>query len=399
MIDKILIALFIVSPKIGFLDISLLAMMVHFGLALSSGMNWRGLNLNLDRRLIVAFLFIFLLFILSLFSFFLNGAYVFDEQFLFKPIRLLLILLIYALIINQRELNFESILTSIMLASLINAAVIYIQYYGSFIGISSTFLQNPNFSEAVITPYRKAGMMSGFPVAGLLSFCGSMICFHFYLKFNKLKYLTLYVIIGLTCFITARTALMLFFVGTTFYIFILVFKKRKVGAFALFVAIFVVALGYVSNSDNEVIVKTKEKMFANIINYVNTGDANDYSTNDLLRNHYVFPSDFETFMFGNSIPSDQNIVNTDVSFFRITWNNGFLSMLVYVFAYFYIWIASYKNVRQDYLSRIITSVIFTGIFVSNFKGFYFFSRVIGDITILLFLVGVCKNNIKNRVLK
>ncbi|WP_312946084.1 hypothetical protein [Superficieibacter sp.] len=396
MIDKILISLFIVSPKIGLFDLSILAMLVHVGLALSSALGSYRPNTALDKRIVVASFFMFLLFFLAILSFFINGAYDFDEQFLFKPIRIILILMIYYFIFNQRKLTTDNILKAIVLAALINAVVIYIQYYGSFIGVSSTFLQNPNFSESVITPYRKAGMMSGFPVAGLLSFCGAMICFHFYLKSNSYKYLALYLFIGLTCFVTARTAMMLFFLGTMAYILILVFKKGKIGSFALFTTLFLVALIYISNSTNDVIAKTRDKMFANVINYVTTGDANDYSTNDLLTNHYVFPTDFKTFIFGNSIPSEKNIVNTDVSFFRITWNNGFIAMLIYVFSYLFIWRSTVKSLRGEYLNKLIVSIIFMGVFVSNFKGFYFFSRVIGDITMLLFIISVSVTHVNSR---
>jgi len=385
MIESVLLAFFIILPKIGMLDFSLIALAVLLGVSFFVENESTYEHRYLNEIFVIMFGLMVVIFGLSVTSLVINGGDNYDEQFLFKPFRMILLLFSLYYIFNKRNINISTVLNAIIFAALLNALVIYIQYVGSFIGGAGDFLQNPNFNESVLTPYRKAGLMSGFPVAGILSFCGSMISLHFFVNERKRWHLLLYVVIGLTCFLTARTALLLFILGTFFYLLQISFKKGRFDILVLFTIVLSISFTYAFSSDNDVIIKTRDKMFANVINYISSGDANDYSTNDLLTNHYVFPSDFSTFMIGNSIPPENNIVNTDVSFFRITWNNGFFSMLLYVFSYLFMWFISVSSREKSDNNKFIIFLLFAGVFISNFKGFYFFSRVIGDLIFIIFI--------------
>lgn len=350
----------------------------------------------LSNKIIIMFILIVLIYAVSVISFYMNGGGYYDEQFLFKPFRIILLLFLFYYIFSKRNLSLATILKAILLAALLNASVVYLQYMDSFLGGTGNILQNPNFNESVITPYRKAGLMSGFPVAGILSFCGSMIAFHFFFRTRKNIYFILYLIIGVTCFLTARTAMFLFMSGTLSYLLALFFKKGRVDILLAFIFLVSTVFSYVFSSENDVIIKTREKMFANIINYVENGNANDYSTNDLFTNHYVMPTSPSTLLIGNSVPPEFNVVNTDVSFFRITWNNGIFSMLLYLISYFFMWLvvinSSSMHLKEN---KLITFSLFFGIFISNFKGYYFFSRVLGDLIFIIFISCVANEKKRN----
>lgn len=395
MFDILLLALFLILPKIGMFDLSLIILSTHLGMAFITYNSKYDRALSLSNKIIIMFVLIVLIYAFSVFSFYMNGGDYYDEQFLFKPFRVILLLFILCYIFQKRNLSFDHILKAIVAAALLNAFVVYLQYIDSFLGGAGDILQNPSFKESAMTPYRKAGLMSGFPVAGILSFCGSMIAFHFFSQNKSKKYLLLYIIIGITCFLTARTALFLFLLGTTSFLLALCFKKGRVDILLAFLLITCSALSYLFSSENDVIIKTRTKMFANVIHYVEDGNANDHSTNDLFTNHYVMPTEFSTLLIGNSVPPQLNIVNSDVSFFRITWNNGIFSTLLYVLSYLFMWLVVFNSsAMQVKESKLIMFILFTGIFISNFKGLYFFSRVLGDLIFMIFIS--CVVNEKKR---
>jgi len=385
MLDAILLALFILLPKVGMFDFSLMVLALHLIVAFISE---RKINSNVNSingSVAALFVMIVLIYWLSFTSFIVNGGDHYDAQFLFKPFRILLVLCTLYYIFNKRYISLPMSLNAIVIAALLNALVIYFQYFDSFSGGSGDFLQNPNFNESVITPYRKSGLMSGFPVAGILSFCGAMVSLHFFINNRSKCHFILYMIIGITCFITARTALFLFLSSTLTYLTVMCLKNGKIYVLFLFVIVFFGAFTFIFNSDNNVIIKSREKMFANVINYSNNGNINDYSTDDLLTNHYTLPNDFPTLIIGNSISPEENIVNTDVSFFRITWHNGLFSMLLYVGCFLFMWYFSITSSIPNKRTKLIIFMIFMGVFISNFKGFYFFSRVIGDLIFIIFI--------------
>ncbi|MDQ0431041.1 hypothetical protein ABIC12_002980 [Pantoea agglomerans] len=383
MVDIFLLAFFLILPKFGILDLSLLILFLHFSVAFFTSHEKNKVVIN--NKIVILFTLTVLLYSLSVFSFFINGGDYYDEQFLFKPLRIIILLFLLSYIVNKRGIPLCSILKAILVASFINSIVIYLQYIDHFLGGSGNILINPNFNESVMTPYRKSGLMSGFPVAGILSFCGSMIAFHFFYKGNGKLYLLLYFIIGLTCFLTSRTAMFLFILGTIAYFLTLCFKNGRVDILLAFICIVTPLFSYVLNSENDVISKTRAKMFANVINYYESGDANDYSTNDLFSNHYVMPTSSAVLLIGNSVPPESNVVNTDVSFFRITWNNGLLSTFIYVTSFLFMWLVVIKSSCAEFKEKLVAFVLFLGVFISNFKGFYFFSRVIGDLIFLIFI--------------
>lgn len=394
MIDALLLAFFIISPKIGMYDLSLIALAIHTAIAFFSDSQIDNSVEYIDGRIIIMYVMVVIIAALSVTSFLYNGGDNYDEQFLFKPFRILLLLFTLYYIFIKRKISLFNVFSAIIIAALLNAIVIYSQYIDSFLGGAGDFLQNPNFNKSAFTPYRKAGLMSGFPVAGILSFCGSVIAFHLFTKNKGRWYLLLYAIIGATCFLTARTALFLFIISSSIYLLMMFLRKGRVDLLILFAMVLSTLFVYTFNSENDVIIKTREKMFANVIHYAATGNANDYSTNDLFTNHYVLPSGISTFLIGNSIPPENNIVNTDVSFFRITWNSGFFSMLLYVCCYLFMWFVVFLSSHLGNENKMVLFLLFAGVFISNFKGSYFFSRVVGDLIFIIFIACIVNKSNK-----
>tara|TARA_B100000929_G_scaffold288874_1_gene278254 strand:+ start:662 stop:1570 length:909 start_codon:yes stop_codon:yes gene_type:complete len=284
----------------------------------------------------------------------------------------------------------NALLLSIVIASFVNALVVILQYTLHYHFGIEKFLLNPDFSEAVITPYRKPGLMSGYPVAGLLSVLG-IISLGAIDKHNKYMLVfkhIVFVVLLISLTITSRTALLIGIV----VILALVLKSRSFSLFfkkfiaLVFVASLSVPLVMSKYENSDVIKKTVDKSFVIFINMYKGNEVLDYSSKDLINNHYTLPNDNSVFVIGNSVSPKQNIVNSDVFFIRFLWGNGFLSPFLYCSLVFLLYISiATKVVEYKYSNKefYLTLMLFTMV-AASFKGSYFFSRVIGDVVIVYY---------------
>jgi hypothetical protein len=144
---------------------------------------------------------------------------------------------------------------------------------------------------------------------------------------------------------------------------------------------------------------TIDKMFANIINYMETGSFHDYSTAHLVSSdHLYFPDTAKTFLIGNSLGKESGFQPSDIGYVRITMGIGVFGIILYLIAYLVMYSLSIKRAnRLNYpTSKILLSLIYIAFFIMSLKSDYMFSRVIGDsITILSFayLFSVEENNL------
>ncbi len=393
MLIYFLLVSYLIMPKLGSVDLSVLALFVCFSFVFLKNIKVQSTPMKcIAKNHIYLYIFMLSLLLLSLISFIANSGGDIDFQFTLKPIRVVIVSLMLIYIAKSEKLNVKDVAVIIMLAASINSIVVVAQYVVQILFGISEFLLNPNFSENVITPYRKPGLMSGYPTAGILSILGILSTVYLYRisKVNKFIFIVALLLNSVTCFMTARTAVYLFIVFCLPYFMVSVLKRR--GVFIILVTALSLAtiVTYVASSDDKVLSGTVEKMFANIINYTQKGTFNDYSTEDLLENHYEFPDDDFTFFFGNSKSSYDSETNSDVSIFKIAWNSGVFSSIIYVFSYVFIWFSS-LSMTKDNRGKVYINIFFCVFFIANAKGFYFFSRVIGDSSMLLWCVATCRN--------
>ena len=385
---------FIIFPSYLGVDLSFLSLL--FGTIVSVVGRKTKHTFFVSKDVGIFWTFIFLIWLLTILFYFINGAVGISTQFMFKPPRLILISVCITIIFSLSDLKYSNVISIILLSALINAVVVYLQYILHFLGISDSFLLNPNVGANISTPFRKAGLMAGFPIAGLLSVLGALCALYMYSGFRKRRYIFLAIFIALTCFLTARTALYLCIVFFGFYFSYVIMKKRDaLIGFISILSIFSLII-FISTSDNRIIRGTVDKMFANIINYTETGSALDYSTRDLLQNHYTFPTSEYVFTFGTSLDNRSSDVNSDVSVFRITWYSGFITAILYISAFVFVILSSVLRANSSREILFISCFMLT-LVIANFKGSYLFSRVLGDSMLLLWLAKLILSSDRNKI--
>lgn len=381
---------FIVLPNVGGLDFSIFSLFSAFVLAVSSTPT---VYINRNLMIFIGLLAICWLFLIA--QFFILGGREFDPQFMFKPPRIILIVLFLLAISSAWQMNMTDALRVIVVASLINAIVVYLQYFLHFSGITDSFLLNPNTGQNALTPYRKPGLMAGYPISGMLSLIGALSSAYMYYRSGRWFWKAGFILCGFPCFITSRTSLYLFAtVGFLYFVWVL-FRSRDYMTLIFVGAVILVSSIWIVNTDNPIIQGTKNKMLANVYNYLETGSFHDYSTSDLFENHYILPSDELTLLRGTALPNNMAIVNSDVSFFRMTWYGGlgFSFYMIFLFTYVLISIVL-RSVGAGMLLWSISLVLI--MLVANAKGSYVFSRVLGDLILMvwIFLYGGAKNYVK-----
>ncbi|HHG3074734.1 TPA: hypothetical protein ACPVWR_004647, partial [Vibrio parahaemolyticus] len=128
-------------------------------------------------------------------------------------------------------------------------------------------------------------------------------------------------------------------------------------------------------------------------NYINTGNALDYSSRDLVENHYRLPVAFWDLLFGNSLPPRESPVNTDVSYIRIWWSNGLIGLTLYM-SHFILLTFIGLCYAKDKSTKTYFLLMITSVFIASFKGPFLFSRLSYDILIMLGITILVKKTLK-----
>ena len=148
--------------KIGYVDYSILIP----GIILLSQVLYKlRIKKSLPKSLLNLILFLLFIAFISMFSMLINDKTLVAEYTL-KPFRVILLMLISWLYININKLTFLDILKNISYLSFIHAIVIFLQYALDVTGINSSFFYNPIIE--VSSPYRKVGLSTGYPSAGVI---------------------------------------------------------------------------------------------------------------------------------------------------------------------------------------------------------------------------------------
>ncbi|MBT5491587.1 hypothetical protein HOK00_04705 [bacterium] len=396
MLDFIFFFFLIFGYKIGVIDFSILIS----GSILLSLVIIKKVNLIRIPKIISIFMAIFsLIIIVACVSFLINNGD-FIPEFVLKPVRVIILMFIIYFYIKIRKLSFINILKILLFVILVHSIVIYLQYILYYLGIDKTFLYHPSLTWT--SPFRKVGLTTGFPVAGLIVVFGSMLSlFLYYLSRNRI-YIFIFFIMSLSIFITARSAMFIYILLIPTYMFILSYSYRRYSLivwYLLFILSSVLIVYFYLIETIPMMQGTIDKMFANIINYMETGSFHDYSTAHLVSSdHLYFPDTAKTFLIGNSLGKESGFQPSDIGYVRITMGIGVFGIILYLIAYLVMYSLSIKRAnRLNYpTSKILLSLIYIAFFIMSLKSDYMFSRVIGDsITILSFayLFSVEENNL------
>ena len=96
----------------------------------------------------------------------------FTPVHLLKPYRIIVMFFLLLQIFGHYKVSFNQIRQIILYSALINSVFIYLQYLSPLFGYEELSNFGSTFDMARSTPYRKSGLLSGFPTAGILSLFG-----------------------------------------------------------------------------------------------------------------------------------------------------------------------------------------------------------------------------------
>lgn len=340
-------------------------------------------TLRIDQRALPLIILMAIAFMLGLLTTIINlNNYIITDTLL-KPVRVIIIVVLLSCC-KQFFFAPKKTLSVVVLAGVVNSIVIILQYLFHFFGITDNFLMHPEAGENLLNAYRKPGLMVGYPVSGMLGFIsiGTFLLLDNMIKIKSIWKIVIYLLLLVSVALTARTALYLTLILISPFIIMSVTKTRND---LVVLIITLTVLVYFSRDfvTGVYFENTLRKMFANVINYYETGNAHDYST-EILVKMFVFPTDAFTLLLGNGLNHRENVVNSDVFFARVTWSNGVFYVGAFMTAFLFLFSSSYSRV-QSVKSKLVILMVFVGILLSNMKGSYMFSRVLFDALLIVWM--------------
>ena len=383
----------ILLPKIGIIDLTVLPLLLY-----SMYLILKKKRLIFPKFLLGVLFIWLLIFILALVTYLYHGTV--STEVIFKPLRqiILILLLTYAFLYSKYSI--DDIFKFILVASIINSIVVVVQYILHVTGISGDFLMIGGFVEEINVVFRKPGLFSGYPPAGMLAVIGMVISFYFL----KYKYSTIYLLTLLislaALMLTSRMALMIGFL----FLFVLIpstILKGKKQFFSLMSIPLIVGLSLFYLIHYEILHHdTIGVMFEIIINLMNDEGLKSHSGEALIDSYLEnSPQYISTILIGNGLNTKSDIGLTIDSGIQITlFNAGLIALFLYhlIFILLYIQTVYLTKLYKKYL--LFVSLLFALILISNLKGGFLFGRITGD-ALLAIIIGMTILNYKSIYLK
>jgi hypothetical protein len=390
----LVLALAILAPKIGVIDAPVMVLFFTNFFLKSNG-NFKD---GLSRKYYIIIIIWLLLLVWSLSLFFINGS--FNDVLILKPLRQIIMLTLVYSIFRRTNLEFTDICKIVITAALINTLVIYLQLYGqNVLGIQG-FLMPNSFDMELDVSFRKPGLFSGYPHAGLLSLM-AIICLLNFTKTMK----TIYFVLIQTCLITSliltsRTALLLSLLP--FFVFFMRSFKSK-GTLAKFWTFLVIGVWIIVSILSILPEDTTNVAFEVFKNYSETGSFKT-SSQEGLNNSYVLPKHLTTYLFGNGLHNRTDLdTNVDDGYQSLVYGGGLLYLFTTLIL-FYIYSATTLRTLKNNLQRRTIYMIYFVVFIANYKADCMFSRVISDVLVLFLALSLnyktednLDNSLKNKL--
>lgn len=380
--DFLFIFTIIFGYKIGILDFSVIFpfVILFFTILL------KNIRIKSVPKIIFNFFFIFsVILIISIFSYLINVGD-FDLEYILKPMRSFILIYIIYLYLTIRKINMIYLSKLIVFSILVHSVVIYLQYILYYYDIDRTFLYHPKFTEA--SPLRKVGLATGFPTAGIMLVSSCLISFYLSFYYKSKLYFLLSLIMGLSIFLTARSAMYLYIILVPLYLIYLSSIHKNYTPIKWYLSFIFITITIISFYLLPVLQGTIDKMFVNYINYTQTGSFHDNSTKHLVSgDHLFYPKSAKTFIIGNSLSKLSGYQPSDISYVRLLMSKGIISLILYLVAYIYLFYNSFIHAKlfNDKSLTVLLYFLYIGFFAMTFKGPYLFSRLIGDIILIISL--------------
>ena len=319
--------------------------------------------------------------VIGILSFFVNNGD-FLPEYILKPIRNIILIIILTYFIQLRKISLHDVLALVVFIITLHSIVIYLQYILYVTDISKDFLYHPSLTWS--SPIRKVGLSTGFPSAGLIIIFSVLISFYlYYIKHSKL-FFVLALVQSPALFVTSRAAMYIYIAVVPLYLLYLSYKKGSILPFLGYAVFFLAGVIVVYLYLMETVQGSVDKMFVNAVNYYNTGSFHDYSTRHLISDdHLYFPESVKTFLIGNSLGKESGFQQSDISYVRITIGTGVFSLIFYLVAYVMLLHNSMSAVKHNYSLKLLLVALFLSFFLMSFKGHYVFSRIVGDIILIV----------------
>ena len=363
---SIFIALFLLSPKIGFFDITIIVLLASLLIA------------RVRPTIITQYLGVVLI-IFSLIVVLVGASGLINQhlnvEWLAKPIRNIIIIYSFFLL-SKKISSLEVLFFSIGIAGAINSFVVLLQYIAFIYGYDDIIRLYPVGETG--GSFRMVGLSSGYPSSALLSaMAASIFLVNYYLTLDKIKLILLIICLP-GCLLSARTGLILF-VCVYAILIIYSFVKKNLVFFLSNAALIllVIAFGIYLAIYNEVYFNTIYIMFEFLFVYFDEGRIGIRSTDDLMENHYFFPQNITEWIIGNS--QSVNVLGGIQSDVWITQNlnsSGIFVVLAYICVFLTMWYMSVRATKGA--NKFLVYVVFSFVFISSFKGSFLFSRFVGD---------------------
>lgn len=384
-----IISLALIAPKIYGIDVPLLILLfpvLFFTLKIKT-------NKHLTKDYFRIFGLWIMLLVLSLFSFVIVGSV--DIQFILKPFRQIVLLTFFSIITINTTISRISAFQIIIVAALINCLVIFLQLLGHNYFDSPNFLLPEAFDETVNVSFRKPGLMSGYPHAGLLSLIALQCLVFFVKRIKRFSFVILLTILTLSLIVTSRTALMLSIFPYITLIFMSVRSKKALSKISFFLFFGIALMIYVLNKLPEDTFKHSFEIFLNL------SENNSFSTSssDATIESFQGTDDIQTWLWGNGkfMRNDSNL-NVDDGIQIPFYGGGIFYLSITLLLYFLYFNLSIKNV-PNLFQKYTISIIFLVIFISNFKVDTIFTRVLSDIATMFVTIGLVYNSERNKLEK
>jgi len=202
MIFSIVIILLLLLPKVGMLDFAILSIALYaFFIYYNNG------KLVITNELKKILFIWFILFIVALLSFLYHQSI--STVIIFKPIRQFLLIFILSIIFVYKRYTIQNLLQIVLIASVINSSVVLLQCVVHLTLYIDDLLIVPGFNEDITVIFRKPGLYTGYPPAGMMAVVGFVISFYFIKKDFSYKYLIALALSSIAIMLTSRMALLI----------------------------------------------------------------------------------------------------------------------------------------------------------------------------------------------
>lgn len=388
----LILFLLIFKLKIYLIDFSLIVFIISLIVLLK-----RKFKYNIEKRLMIIFFSILLIYIYSLIITLLSPHN--NIFYILKYSRVLVTLFSNYIIIKYlaSKYNFKELLVGIGNVLAFHLLIMWLQV---FLPGFKNMLQKYLFSAGRDNWYRVTGLMNGTSSAGIFLGISAVIFMYIYLVYKKKKFLYFY-ILSLPMFpLSAITGLILALVGGFLLNINKLVKFKFIFKLVLFILIFIMIFYSTYKLDIEIfdrygITKAQDRIMLLFYDDVNVQHGNIINSVNMLLKSYSFPDMNLNFIFGNIQPSKSK--------FATTYSDAGIIANFHAYGLFGLSVLLISLGLHAYLSKNRLIYILTLVYlIAFFKNDLLYGRIVYDlfinvvIIIIIFQEKYLKNDFVNQ---